>query len=75
MQERRIIFTKELTTYYCSNKLIDDFDEIDEPITKIAILDPSGDIKNNAGDITSIYLVGYRLLHLVMNGWILKEMV
>ena len=32
--------TKELTTYYCSNKLIDDFDEIDEPITKIAILDP-----------------------------------
>lgn len=30
--------TKELTTYYCSYKLIDDFDEIDEPITKIAIL-------------------------------------
>ena len=54
--------TKELTTYYCSNKLIDDFDEIDEPITKIAILDPSGDIKNNAGDITSILPSGLQII-------------
>ena len=53
---------KALTTYYCAYKYVDDFNEIDEPITKIALCDPSGDIRKTCGDIESILPEGLQII-------------